>query len=364
MTDTIVSPSPTTKPTKTKIEISPRVSRVLQEICGPWSEEMAIQFPYPHLPALSLSGPWLTVFGLIFANPISANRNARVVFDYHRDWRDAAHIGSPRFTQDNVCVLKKLSLPLWSREEYRLFTPLLDCPRAVKLMMHADLITPSLVRTIAHLPAEFRVKKIVDFLLHHDESKLLSRLFDHRNDEDKNRIVSSLKSTKNRTDFWRKASQHFFHGFGEFPGVLEIDDDRFESVRTLRRLQELGKLHGNCMGTSYAIECLSGHTGFLVFHGSEVAIISYKSRLGNRYIIDEIHGPENTPVDDETIAEIEKLLKGYGFVWGSNDPTQTLRFLDNRMHRLALAEHDMGAQHSTQKISELLDQVEQFQSVG
>lgn len=360
MTDTLLSPCSTTS--KPEIQIKPRISHALHQLAGPWPELTEI-FPFPHADFVNRSSMWMHVAGLILSNPISSNRNVRVVFDHHRDWRDAAFVGSPRFTRDNVCVLKKMTLPLWSRDDYRLFTALLDCPRAIKLMKHADQITPELVRKIAFLPAEFRDRKTIEILMHFDEAKLLFRMFDRRNDSEKKRIASSLKSTKNRTDFWRKVSQQFFDGFGEFEGVLEIDDIRFETVRNRQRLLDVAREFSNCCAT-YFMNGLAAHTGFLVFRGAETAIISYKARLGNRYVIDEIQGPNNQPISDDTVVEIEAVLKKYDFVWGSNDPMQTYRFLDNRMHRLATADHEKDAAHATNKIGELLDQIDQIRSVG
>ncbi|WP_394693884.1 hypothetical protein [Hyphobacterium sp.] len=345
------------------IQIKPRISHALDQLAGPWADHLAELFPFPHSDFVDRSSMWMHVAGLVLANPISSNNNVRVVFNHHRDWRDAAFVGSPRFTADNVYVLKKLTLPLWTREEYRLFTPLLDCDRALKLMAHADQVTPALVRKIAHLPAEFRDQKIVQFLLTEGEATLLHRLFNHRGDHEKKRIVSSLKSQKDRPSFWRKASQYFFEGFREFSGVLDIADDRFQTIRHVHELIQTSRKYKVCVN-NYVFECLSGMCGFLIFHGKETAIICYEPRIGNRYIIDEINLPQNKAPSDETITEITSVLKDYGFDFGDIDPVEVFRSIDNRMHRLAIAGHELDSNKATEKLHDRLDQIDQIRSVG
>jgi hypothetical protein len=362
MSDTLLSPCSTTS-TKPEIQITHRISHALQQLAGPWSEQIAEIFPFPHAEFVHRSSMWMHVAGLILSNPNSSNGNVRVVFDHHRDWREAALVGSPRFTRDNVCVLKKMTLPLWSRDDYRLFIQLLDCPRAVKLTKHADQLTPEFVRKIAHLPAEFRDRKTIEILMHYEEAKLLSRLFNHRDHDEKKRISSSLKGTKNRTAFWRKASQNFFHSFGDFPGVLEIDDIRFETVRTVQALLNTAKEFENCLH-NYVNEGLSGQCGFVIFRGNETAVISYEPRLGNRHVIEQIHLAKNEVPSDETIAEIMAVLKDYGFIFGELDPQQVYQSLDNRMHRLAIADHEIDSMATTKKLGELLDQIELIQSAA
>jgi hypothetical protein len=359
---TLSSLSSPTNSTKHEIQISPRISHALQQLAGPWSEQLAEIFPFCHYDFVNRSSMWMHVAGLILANPVSSNTNVKEVFTHHRDWRHAAFVGSLRFTRDNVCLLKKMTLPLWSRQDYQLFTSLLDCPRAVKLMKHADQLTRDMVRKIAHLPAEFRDQKTVDILLTEDEAKVLNRLFGHQDDAEKKRIVSSLKSQKDRPSFWRKASQHFFHGFEEFSDVLEIADSRFQSIGNVHELIEASEKYENCM-KNYVFECLSGMCGFLIFHGKETAIIGYEPRIGNRYVIDEINLPKNETPSPETIAEITSVLKDYGFDFGDIDPVEVFRSIDNRMHRLAIAGHELDSNKATEKLHERLDQIERMQVV-
>jgi len=337
-------------------EIVHRISSALDHLAGPWSQSIAEQIPFPHSDFLERPSAWMHICGLILANPISSNNNIGTVLTHAKDWRDAAFAGSPSFTADNVCLLKKLALPLWERGDYRTFTSLLTCRHAVKIMMHEEAITPDFVRILAALPVEFRNTKIMKLLLHEVEGILLKSLFENRTNADRIRLNNALGMSSDRGHFWGKVTEHFFGKVGHFPAGSAIADDRFEAVRTFHDLERTGQKYRNCLRNfrNYGMEALAGEIGFLVFKGTETAIISYKPLIGGRFVIDDILGPNNMPVSQEVFEEIRLVLSPYGFAFSETNPAALYQDMETHLSRLAHSTRaDRAEQTALSAISKL-----------
>ena len=321
-------------PSSTNFEIVHRTSSALDHLAGPWSQSIAEQVPFPHSDFLERPSAWMHVIGLILANPISSNNNIRVVLENVKDWRDAAFVGSPNFlAADAVCLLKKLTLPLWDRDDYRRFTSLLDCRLSVKLMKHEPAVTPELVNLLAALPEQFRTKKIVGFLLNTAEGNLINQLFKTRTKADVTSVKNALESCPDRQHFWRKVTDHFFSEIGTLPVGPVINDDRFQPIQTIRDLEKTGLRFRNCM-KQFSVNMINNELGFLVFSGSEDAVISYQPRIDRGFVVDEILGPENQAVSEETIEEIRTVLTAHGFAFSDTDPGSLYQKIDLQLSRL------------------------------
>ncbi|WP_417480932.1 hypothetical protein [Maricaulis sp.] len=322
---------------QSNLEVIHRTSHALEHLAGPWCQSIAEHIPFPHSAFLERSSAWMHIFGVILSSPISSNGNIQIVLDHAKDWRDAAFAGSPSFTTDNVCLLKKLALPLWDRGDYRTFTSLLTCCHAVKVMIHEEAITVGFVRILAALPVEFRNAKIVGFLLHEVEGILLKSLFENRTNADRIRLSSALGMSSDRGHFWGKVTEHFFREIDHFPSGPTIADDRFQAVRTFHDLERTGQKYRNCLRNfrNYGMEALAGEIGFLVFKGTETAVISYKPLIGGRWVIDDILGPKNMPVSQEVFEEIRLVLSPYGFVFSETNPGALYQDMETQLSRLA-----------------------------
>lgn len=341
-------------PSSTNFEIVHRTSSALDHLAGPWAQSIAEQIPFPHSDILERSSGWMHVIGLILANPISSNNNVRVVLNSVRDWRDAAFVGSPHFTADNVCLLKKLTLPLWCRADYRRFTSLLDCRLSVKLMKHEPAVSPDLVNLLAALPVQFRTKKIVGFLLNTAEANLINQLFKTRTKADVTSIKNALESCSDRQQFWRKVTDHFFSEIGTLPVGPVINDDRFRPIQTILDLEKTGLRFRNCL-KQFSVDSLSGEIGFLIFNGSENAVISYQSRIDRGFVVDEILGPENQAVSEETIEEIRTVLAAHGFAFSDTDPGSLYQNIEMKLGRLAREDRADCAEKIALKALEKVD---------
>jgi hypothetical protein len=360
MPDTCVSP--TAFPTSQ--EIIHRSSDVLDMIAGPWSAKLAEIDPFPHQRILGKPSCILHSCGLVLAHRNLANTNIYALLETS-DWREAAWLACPKFDRDagNLNILKKLSLPLWNRASYIQLVALMDCPNAVQVLNHQQRITPDQVAILFNLPTAFRRIKIVDHLVHFEEAKLIARLVSNRSETDLKRFASGAEKCKSRPAFWRKLSRFFFDGFGDFSHVIEIDHERFETVRTSRRLIEIAKKYDLCCN-NYVFDCFSKRMGFLVYHHEKPVIISYVFALDGSPVVDEYFHPRNRTVDDELADEISSILMANGFNTGLIDPLETMRSLDQRLHRLASADEKKDVSAVLAKIDLTLEEIDRIKSVG
>lgn len=329
------SPCPTTATTTSQqnFEIIHRTSHALEHVAGPWSQRIAELIPFPHSDFLERSAAWMHVTGMIVSNPVSSDQNILVAIDHIQDWREAAFLGSPHFNSTNVSILKKMALPLWQKTDYRQFASLLSCPHSVKIMKHSDAVTPKLVRILSAVPGELRRQKIVRFLVHENEGKLLCRLFRGGTEPKIRQLKFSLEKCRDREHFFKNVGEHFSRQFEAIPAGPVIADERFKPILNARDLERTGLKFRNCL-KSYRVDALAGENGFYVFFGSEKAVISYLPRIDGSFIVDEILGPNNDPVSTETLAEIRSVLAEHGFQFRDTHPAwihQEIGFTLNRL---------------------------------
>lgn len=341
----------------TGIESQPRVSHALQHICGRLGEQIAEQIPFPHTPFLNSSAPVMHLCGMTITNPVSSNSNIRVLVNRHQhDWRDAAFIANPRFCKDNTFILKKMTLPLWDRADYRRLSTLLECPAFFRLAAHQKEITPEYACMVFNLPVNFRTAKIVGFLRHVHEAALVKKLFEDREPQHLQSIGKSLDSCADRDVFWQKISDWFFRGLNTLPIGPVIHDDRVSPVRTVRELERAGRKLRNCLRT-FRLESYAGETGFFLYSGTEKAVISYVPRINGPYVIDEIQGPENNPVSDETLGEIRTIFTAAGFIMHDDEPIKVYRKIENMMNMLCVEDRPDDVGQICLKALSQLDQV-------
>jgi len=328
------SHSTTTAPAfQNNIQIIHRTSHALEHLAGPWSQRIAEMIPFPHASFLERSAAWMHAIGMILSNPVSSDNNVVVAIDHLRDWREAAFLGSPHFNSTNLSILKRMALPMWKRADYRQLGSILTCPQATKIMQHSVNVTPELVRILAAVPADLRLKKIVGFLMHENEGKLLDVLFSGMSAEAIKALKNTLEKCRDREHFFKKIHDHFSSEFQAIPAGPVIADDRFKPILNVRDLERTGLKFRNCM-KSYRFESLTAETGFYVFSDDENAVISYLPRIDGSFIVDEILGPNNDPVSTKTLAVIRSVLAEHGFQFRDTHPAWIRQDIEFKLNRL------------------------------
>jgi len=136
-----------------------------------------------------------------------------------------------------------------------------------------------------------------------------------------------------------------------------IQSDRISPIRTVRELESVARRFRNCL-RSFSLETLGGETGFYLYTSKEKAVISYLPRINGTFVIDEIQGPDNTPISDETRADIRQIFTSHGFIMDDEEPTSVYRKVEHYIHRLSHESRKDEAGSVSLKAVERLDQLE------
>jgi hypothetical protein len=340
------------------VEVTNRTSHALELIAGPMANQLAEFFSFPHSGFLNLPAPAMHSCGMTLSTRVSATNDVPLLLDHHKcDWREAAIMTSPAFNTDNVCVLRKMKLPLWESADYRLLSSLLTCSKSIKIMKHSAVVTADLVRILSSLPDRFRSKKIVGFLISEHEAELLEKLFFKRSEMALARIKNALENCTDRQHFFNKVSEHYFSDMQTLPAGPVIDDGRFKPITTTTDLQKTGLAFRNCL-KSYRFDSIGGEVGFYRFEGREKAVISYQPRIDGRFVVDEILGPDNCKISTETRGEIRTVMEAHGFRFQDTDPASIHQEIDFKLNRLGCSQSKNSAGKTALKLIRNLNNLE------
>ncbi|WP_421789871.1 hypothetical protein [Hyphobacterium sp.] len=330
-----------------------RVSHALALLAGDLACEIAVHWPFPHTGFLERSSPWMHIAGMVIANVIASNRNARVAFDTTYCWKAGAEFADPRFDANNRSVLKSLSLPMWTKRQYRLLSDILECPNSLKVMKHQAVISPRLVTILHALPQPFRVEAIIRHVHNEDDANILARIAS-ADGEKASALLSKLSSASSEKDFWSKASSFFLDRCVQFPIPPQIDDPRIAAIHSIDELRSFGIEMRLCLRNLLG-EALSGEQAFYLFNGSEKVVVSISPRIGCNPVIDHMSAQDNNPVPECDRDEIVAVFKKAGIRDESRFVDDWPSELDRRLNRLGYTRGSEPDENLYSKINDLID---------
>lgn len=341
-------------PKTSKMKIQPvRVSHALTVIAGDLAPAIAECWPFPHFAFLERSGPWMHIAAMVISNPVASNQNARIAFQSTPCWKNGAEFADARFNAHNRCILKSLSLPLWTKRDYRNLSGLLDSENSLKVMKHRSIIPPELVNVLHALPDEFRIDAIVRHIRSEKEARILNRITmaDGTNTAS---LLNKLSSAHDAKDFWNKASVFFVDRCARFPSPPVIDDPRVNPILSAEELRSHGANLRLCLRNLLG-EALAGEQAFYLFSGTEKIVVSLSPRIGGKPVIDQMSGPDNNPVSEMDRGEIVDIFNRAGIRDESNFVFQWPSELDRRLQRLGSDDNQRPAMSMHDKINELIE---------
>ena len=330
-----------------------RSSHILELVAGPWAEQLSILFEFPFLQLTERSSIWWHIAAISLSSPIASPNNVKVIFEHIPCWKEAAWMACPSFTSDNVSILKKMPLPLWQGRSYRHLSRILHCERAVKIMRHADQVTPDLIAKIHDLPVQFRFKRITDWLVVPAQARLISKLFSHRSNDELVTLSRSLNNAPNRKSFWNKIRERFVEQTDQLAIPPAVTDPRVEPVVTFKRLRELSNEFNNCLSDLYRLDCMSGEHAIYVFHSDqEKVVICVSPRIGSVPVITEIKGKNNSDPSTSTVKDIREVFSAHGFRFEDEEPAHLYCRLDHDLNYFAAHDDPAGIERRVEKAME------------
>lgn len=283
-----------------------RISGALQALAGECADDLAQLFPFPHQMFFRLSPARMHLLGLALAGtPLDLIRVERLTA---RKWADAARMVADPPPVGLEGVLGAIDLPMWSRPQYWALWAMAQCPKARKVLLHAENLTPNLVAILAQLPPGLRAAKIVAHVRRPMEAKLLAALC--ATDGDAERLMAMAKNCNSRSDFYGHLADSAL-GSDEFPAAPLIDHADIQPIANVVELRRAAIAFGNCL-RDLVDGAVNGLSAYYVYRGPEPAVIAIAPRFGGRHVIEQISGLNNDLVSGATKQIIRAAFAAHG----------------------------------------------------
>lgn len=309
-----------------------RVSATLQTLAPHHAHDIASVIPFPHSLFFALSPARIHLLGLSLVG-IDGPAIDPYVLTAKR-WCDAVKVVADPGPIGIEGILAKMTLPMWSPEDYKRLWGLIGCPNALDYLQHATALAPHQIAILDELPPSIRHDSIVRHLRRPLEARVLAHSFGDL--KCAKMLLRAAKQSKNRKSLFGKASNVLSKAW-KFAAAPEVDHPNITPIRTDAELRRVALRFRNCL-RDHADKASVGEVAFYVYEGEEPAVVMISRPVAGTYVIEQMLGPGNSCLSTATQQVIREALAGVGVV--DRREAARRKAIDHCLSALRLAQID------------------------